>query len=143
VFRHIWVAQHDSEGDDAALSLAVWLARSAGARLTICHVIPPGAEEEPVDEHEQIMRALVGEGETARCSARINATATWSAPDVSVHGCLAAGRPDDVLLDLLRSAHPDIAVVAARRRRLRWLRGRDAAARLADDAPCPVMIIRH
>ena len=144
VLAHIWVARH--AGDDArALRVALELAACSGARVTVCHLLP-GGDDAPVGARDALARELVGEGAASRCHAETRAHARRCAPDLAVTSCIAhVGAVADVL-DLVRAARPDLAVVTTpRRRRARWLRRLlmpDETDVLVDAAPCPVLVIR-
>lgn len=144
VLTHIWVARRAGT-DDCALRVALELAACCGARVTVCHLLP-GSDEEAVDARDALARELVGEGDASRCHAETRARARRCAPDLVVGSCVARGAAVADVLDLVRAARPDLAVVATPRRRgARWLRRLlvpDEADVLVDAAPCPVLVIR-
>ena len=113
--------------------------------MTVCHLLGAG-DDEPIDARDVLARELVGDSATARCREATRALATRRAPDVTVTSCVARSCSADDVLDLLRTARPDLAVVAVPRRRgWRWLRRLlmpDATDVLVDEAPCPVLVSR-
>jgi len=144
VLAHIWVA-HRVGTDGPALRVALELAAGSGARVTVCHLIC-GGDDEPVDVPDALAREHVGQGAISRCHAETRTHARRCAPDVAVTSCVARiGAVADVL-DLVRTARPDLAVVSTpRRRRARWLRRLlmpDETDLLIAAAPCPVLVIR-
>lgn len=145
MLAHIWVASPSAAGTDRALRLALELAACSGARVTVCHLVGAG-DDEPIDARDALAHELAGDSAAARCHAATRAVALRCAPGVPVTSCVArVGAAGDVL-DLLRAAHPDLAVVAAPRRRgLQWLRRLlvpDATDVLVDASPCPVLVSR-
>lgn len=143
VFDHIWVAHHPAVDDDRALCLALELAARTQAHVTVCHILGT-CDDEPIDARDLLARELVGAGCAAHCHAEARAIAMRCAPDVQLVSCVARAGAADVL-DLVRDARPDLAVVMARGRRLRWLRrllAPNADDLLVDEAPCPVLVIR-
>ena len=127
------------------MRLALELAACSGARVTVCHLVA-GGDDEPIDARDALLRDLAGDSAAARCGAATRELALRCAPGVAVTSCVARVRAAGDVLDLLRAAHPDLAVVAAPRRRgLRWLRRLlipDTTDVLVDESPCPVLVTR-
>ena len=145
MLAHIWVAQHSDGDDGRALRAALELAACSGAHVTVCHLLGTG-DDEPIDPRDQLAQEIAGESAVARGRRPARALALICAPDVGLTSCAArVGVPADVL-DLVRTARPDLAVVTAPRRRgVRWLRRLlmpDQTDVLVDAAPCPVLVIR-
>ena len=145
MLAHIWVAQPTDGDDGRALRAALELAACSGAHVTVCLLLDAG-DDEPIDPREQLAREIAGDSAVARSRADARALALSCAPDVRLTSCVArVGVPVDVL-DLVRTARPDLAVVTAPRRRgMRWVRRLlmpDATDVLVDAAPCPVLVIR-
>lgn len=144
VLAHIWVAHH-AGSDGRALRVALELAAGSGARVTVCHLLC-GGDDEPLEAPDALARELVGQGAISRCHAETRALARRCAADLAVTSCVARVEAVTDVLDLVRAARPDLAVVTSpRRRRARWLRRLlmpDETDLLVAAAPCPVLVIR-
>lgn len=141
MLRDLWVAYDGSKEADAALDLALGLARR-GARVTVAHVEEIDADPPAASGSSLAVEAL-GLGRKA-WRAHVAGIAARNAPDVELRVCSASGHPPAVLLGLLEWARPDLVVAGTHGVGGPWnaLRG-GVSQCLRHRASCPVLLVRR
>lgn len=144
VFKHVMVTTDLSEASQAAVDLAIPLARSHGARLTICHVLEPLARPNPLyafsapvgavdDETRQKLRERVRKQVLARVPEEVRE---------QVEVALPIGTPFFEILQLAKRDEVDLIVIAPRGHTgvLERILG-GTAYKVVREAPCPVLVV--
>ena len=113
-YRHILAATDFSTLGDAAVERAASLATSAGAELTLVHVLE---DSEPAPAFS----ALEVQDEVARLAqlrAAVDKALAERAPSgITVHRLVLEGEPADTLVAALESSRPDLVVLATHGRK--------------------------
>lgn len=135
-YRHIACCMDESVASEEALTHAIDLAESGGARLSLVHVGPFPLLVEEVDG------ATVARREDLNDSARewieTRATSVAGAQSVFLEG--AAG---PAICHWADEADVDLLVVGAHHGRVQSLLLGSVSGHLANHAPCPVLVVRH
>jgi nucleotide-binding universal stress UspA family protein len=132
MIRHIMLATDFSERSDRALRRATLIARRAGARVTLVHVVDDDQPRRVLDAAQQSALELLNEQvETLRDVDGIQGTAR-----------VALGTAFDGILQAAQAESPDLLVIGPHRRRLlRDMFLGTTAERTIRQSPCPVLMV--
>ncbi len=127
---------------DAAVELAVELARPLGARVDLLHIFRPPAEI--VTAYELAVPTAYHEDLRAASQAQLDAAvAKVHAAKVEGEGHLRDGAPADAICDQAREIGADLIVMGTRGRTgLAHVLLGSVAQRVLKIAPCPVLTVR-
>jgi nucleotide-binding universal stress UspA family protein len=147
-FSRILLCVDGEPHTDAAVALALELARVHGAALDALHVVDPYLKKF-TDEiyavnrdecREHLDRALAAEGDMA-----LDAFAAKAAAAGITAGCLQqAGPPDELIPQLVAAGGYDLVVLGGKRFATRYARwaSRDLPGRLDGKLAVPVLLVR-
>ncbi|HTS32812.1 MAG TPA: universal stress protein [Thermoplasmata archaeon] len=142
-FRHITVAVDGSEHANAALEIAIDLARRYGSQLEVVAVAP--LQPVMMAPNEPFVAAALPPTDRPRFQAIVEAAVkrAEAAGVTSVTGVCSDGVVVDELLGELEEHTPDLLVIGSRglSAAKRLLIGSVSAA-MVNHAPCPVLVVR-
>jgi nucleotide-binding universal stress UspA family protein len=145
VFKAILVAVDESPQAAAALELAIGLAKTLGAALTLVHAIDPAAIASAADDAAAAtaMEIELEELQTAGLELVEAASAKARAAGISAATVVRDGTPSRVILDTARRTDSDLIVIGTHGRHgvARFFVGSCAEAVLRE-SPVPVLIKR-
>jgi nucleotide-binding universal stress UspA family protein len=145
VFKAILVAVDESPQAAAALDLAIGLAKTLGAALTLVHAIDPAAIASAADDAAaaSAMEIELEELQTAGLQLVEAASAKARAAGISAATVVRDGTPSTVILDTARRTDSDLIVIGTHGRHgvARFFVGSCAEAVLRE-SPVPVLIKR-
>jgi nucleotide-binding universal stress UspA family protein len=141
-FRHILLATDFSPSSGAAWKRGLALAKSAGARILVVHVVPSLAQAQAVRWAYQEMEAEIRADAQKRLKALV---ARARKAGVRGKSLLLSGMPaHDAIARAARSQKVDLIVVGTHGRT--GIAGAligSVAARIVATAPCPVLTVRR
>jgi len=134
-FRHVLLAA-DLDGSSVhAADEAIDLAAAQGAVLLVLTVVPPDALLRP------LRRGSPNAERERRDRAAREIVARAAAMGVTATSVVWYGAPGEAILEATRTEHADVVVLGSRKRTsLHRLLG-SVSAHVADEAPCPVLIV--
>ena len=153
MFRRILLATDFSPHAEVAKQIASCLARLDGAELWALTVLEPVEEPLSLAEEPPEIPAWKWEKKVARMQERLKAekrrkldqnVADLRAQGLTVHEMVREGDPDKEILAAAAEIGADVIVMGSHSRRNLWdvVMG-NVAQRVAERAPCPVIIVSH
>lgn len=142
LFKHVVCCTDFSEQAERAFATALEQARHDGARLTLLHVVAPGAPLLPGEKVEESLR-LPDQEIVARLRAFMEDRYLHRAQGVPTRISLRRGHPSEEVLEHLKSSDADLVVMGSQ-----GLSGMglvllgSVAERVSRRAPCSCLVVR-
>jgi nucleotide-binding universal stress UspA family protein len=133
--RHVLLAADLDGSSEQAADEAIDLAAAQGAVLFVLTVVPPGVLPRP------LRRGSANADPERRDRAAREIVARAVAKGVMATSMVWYGAPGESILEATRTEHADVIVLGSRKHKILHRLFGSVSSQVADEAPCPVVIV--